>query len=211
MTTFKEFILEATKPKDLLAILEKDCKPYLAAIRADGGMFFRGIKGKPPVAIPATDGKWTEDIFKVTPRKDRQPLDTSREAHDAFDKYFKRLFKFKARSEGVFCVGDNHQGIDHIQMYGTMYMIFPIGEFSCVWSPKIQDLYKEYTEDFIAHTSQKPGSEYFEEDLEEWLYHMGYTTDVKGALHTKNEVMLKTKKYYAVSTNFYDDLIGKLK
>ena len=73
---------------------------------------------------------------EVMVRKDRRPRNTPQFAHDFIDEWFNERFGFKARSEGLFVIGNPAEATG----YGTACIVLPIGEFSTYSSTKIEDL-----------------------------------------------------------------------
>ncbi len=178
-------------PEDtVLELIRKNCKPFL---KESGGQFlFRGTKKRVP-----------RGMAKITTRPDRRPLDTPKELHDYMDKHFKKKFGWKGRSEGVFCLGDEHEA----SVYGYTYAMFPIGQFKFIWSPSIMDLTSDFREEEIL-----VGTDYGNED--DWeggdnnprfqqLIKTYTDKNLKKAIRSDNEIMIKCKEYYLVDDDQY--------
>ncbi len=117
---------------------------------------------------------YTIKKFKV--RKNRVPTDTCIEVHDLSDKYFKKLFGIKARSETVFCFS----GKLAAEGYGSHpYIIIPIGKFDFIWSKNIDDfygaiqyepMYKIICDSDSIDLEYEYESEYGENGIGTWIY-----------------------------------------
>ena len=209
--TFKQFILmEADDDNDLLAMLERDCAPFLNESK-HRGLLRRGMKassfgGAKKVTDPFTGKElyfWENKV-----RKDRQPRDFSTAQHKELDEWFLKNHGFKARSEGLFCFGDRAK--NHVTAeYGQLYFIFPIGEFEYVWSPQIADLYVEGLQNGMNHYPDDATDEEKEKYSPIELFMRGYTyktTGLEKAVVGSNEIMIKCDKYYAFPQSAEDAL-----
>lgn len=70
-------------------------------------------------------------------RTDRQSVDSSPFYHNVFIEGFKTAGIEANRDNSIFCTGD----LGDATRYGSVYVIFPIGDFSFAYSPSIRDLY----------------------------------------------------------------------
>ena len=108
----------------------KNCQPYLRQNKT-GLPLYRGIGGE------HVDDDDLDDILIKKVRKNRQPKDTADYLHIIFDEAFKKRFGWGVRSQGLFATGCR----ESTKHYGAAYIVFPIGDFSFVFSPEIGDLY----------------------------------------------------------------------
>jgi hypothetical protein len=106
--------------------ISKECKPYIKEI-TKGGKFNPFYSGR----------KYRGYMFKGRVRTDRKPRDMFPELHEDLDDVFQKKFGWPVRSSGMFVTGNIASSYE----YGHEYMIFPIGNFKYIWSPKINDLY----------------------------------------------------------------------
>lgn len=134
---FKQFILEdwqqpiGLSAEEMASVIIEECGPFLEATKFQSNQYFAGLfKGLSGLR----KGSFAH---KIDVKLDRKPVDTPLEFHNILDNYFLRKFNRKFRSESTFAVGD----IDIAHRYGTCYMIFPIGKFESLWSPKVQDAF----------------------------------------------------------------------
>ena len=121
--------------------LSKDCRPFLDDLSKNvkrGHYLYRGTS------------KLTQSIIELKPRLDRKPSDMPIEVHYMLDDAFWSKFKWKPRSEGVFCsfVWNVAKG------YGTPFMLFPKGEYKILWSKEIDDLFS-YVKNSILYNYEE--------------------------------------------------------
>jgi hypothetical protein len=137
LITFKQFISENSSsviaPDEAARKIFHDCLPFIkeSDFRVDDigvkNALFRGMESE----------ERSRSFFKMMPRADRRPLDMSKDIHAVLDSFLKKHFGFPYRSAGVFAASDSRVAAE----YGSVFMIFPIGEFSYVWSDSISDAY----------------------------------------------------------------------
>lgn len=136
---FKEYLNEQNDGniKEILEKIKKDCQPFLKDLK----------KASPLDDLLYSGRKKSESAFKGTVRKNRNPKDTPLDVHNWLDNWFEENFGIKARSNSIITTGDS----DVAKGYGNLYVIFPIGNYEIIWSPRINDLYtKLYYESDIA-------------------------------------------------------------
>lgn len=195
--------LEATDIPYLLNFIEGNCKSYLK--KSKGRLIHRGMKRVSPIIIKK-------------PRKNRRPKDMDPKNHGLLDKAFKKVFGWKARSEGVFVSGNATSWLDS---YGPVYYIFPIKAFTFIWSPNIYDLLDEMPgaiEDQLNPWEFPDESkEYFEWRKEfklkgglkekhldlfvEFVKDNYKDVNFPQAIESKNEIMIRCREYLAITTN----------
>lgn len=109
--------------------LKKGCIPYLKDVKK--------VLGEPNHFLYRGFQRREGDFSYRKPRRDRRPSDSSPEWHKTLDYLFNEKFNVKARSKGVFCKIVTPTG------YGMDYMVFPLGDYSCIWSDLISDAYHD--------------------------------------------------------------------
>jgi len=167
--------LAGLRDAELLELIKRDCQPFIKS-NVDG-LMFRGMRNKGVGA------------FKQSVRADRKPKNMAPEIHTKIDDWFQTKFGIKARSETVFVTGD----FADARSYGKVYAILPIGEFDFVWSPNVGDL-------FLMFHNEK------EADVPDRLEELKYqTTDLKAAIDSYYEIMVRCKQYYAVPMYSQDE------
>ena len=150
---FPHKLIDKTDYLDLdneaLEIVSKECSKIIKTCINAGGFIYRGLR------ITDRLKEIGENIYMVTPRKNRKPKDTTEELHTLVDISFKKRFGWNARSEGIFCTGSIKEALD----YGnTIGIIFPVDGFKYLWSHKIRDLYS----DQLQNIYDEVDSEYFD-------------------------------------------------
>lgn len=121
----EHLISEELSDDEILKILERDCRQFLKS--CDNRFLYRGSK---------TESK-EKTLRKIKTRKDRTPRDIKVNTHTLIDNYFEKKFGIRYRSKSVFVSGSKGSA----EYYGSVYAVFPIGEFTFIWSPKVVDLY----------------------------------------------------------------------
>ena len=220
---FKQYLTEAkiNDGEEAIDFIKKNCKPYLNDWKKSGtwrsspyNALYSGRKSK--------DSFGSEDIIIKNVRKNRKPKDTSIMKHNYYDLKFEEKFGLKLRSETVFCVSDTR----FAKVYGKPYYIFPIGKYEIYWSPYISDMTMDMTFFYI------PGYVDFDAPLKEIEHEIMTVSDnsyvrllkdinkdfsrykkgdLAGAIKSKNEVMLHTKKVILVQVDdYYTELINNM-
>lgn len=166
---------ELEEVKDAIATIKRDCKPFLDQL--GGNLMYRGSRSQ-------NHGP-TRLFSKRGVRTNRRPTNTDPHVHDQMNDWFEKKFKIKARSETVFTTGR----FADAKGYGTVYCIFPIGDFKFIWSPKIDDLFVRLR---AEHEADIPGfldaADYQDDDLAQ-------------ALRGDREIMVACKEYYLLLAN----------
>jgi len=190
---------------DLFNDIMKQCKPFmkewLPIYKKQHDFLYRGMEAK--------------DFGIKNVRKNRKPMSTSRYAHTMLNKVFKDKFGWYARSNSIFCTGSD----DDAGTYGDLYVIFPIGKYKYLWSPKIEDLtISIYQFGDIVQT----GTNYTDmfnkelikdnENTVEKLIKTYKTTNLDKALESNNEIMINAHRYYIrKESNVFDEFNTFLK
>lgn len=178
------------KVSEYVDLIRKKCEPFLGKIDYDirNYKLCRGVEQRD---IPE------QDFFFGSVRKGRKPKDTPIEIHDHANEWFLNEFKIKHRSESLFITGK----MEDTKKYGRPYVIFPVGNFNFVWSPKVKDFLSVAIHGI--HTK---------DELREFLERSDYTNDkFKEAVKSNNEVMINCDEYYAVNHEKYNEFIDAWK
>ena len=146
MRTFKQFLLEneTLSDKDTEAIIvwiKENCGPWLRA--SHGKWFYRGIKVHnnvngldflPTDLTDKVEGDLKGIIWYGHTRKNRTPVDSSQELHDAQDKISVKKLGVPLRSNCLFVTKNRMIA----SRYGKCFAVIPIGEVKYAY-PKIWD------------------------------------------------------------------------
>lgn len=195
MITFKNFISEESLMEQevsaVLRLINYHCKQF---VRDSGktGFIKKGMKWDSIGEIQTTEDAETHLLqfaHKIV-KADRSPLDNSKLAHDTMDKWFEEEFGVKARSSSVFVYGESVD-VQDLTAYGQPCIIFPVGNFTYEWSPKIGDPFDalgelETEEEIVAALE---AADYRDDGLPE-------------AIKSKNEIMIQCKSFYAFPVKY---------
>lgn len=134
--SFLRQLLESDQGFDsVLSKIKKDCAPFLS--QREGNFLYRGMK------IPRTGGDWLRKIDKnfyiIATQVNRKPVDSSSELHNALNTVMAERTGIPVRSNCVFVAGNQFFAED----YGSIKLIFPIGEFHFAWSPNVIDAFTD--------------------------------------------------------------------
>lgn len=186
MTTFKQFITES--PDTLVDMIRRDCQPYLE--RCGGHAVWRGIANATKSnysELTIDGGEDTQFWDRRYVRKNRKPLHTSPEKSKEIDDAMEKIFGWRPRSEGLFVSGDEITFV-----YGKSNLIFPIGQFSYVWSPYIVDMWNS------THSRQ------FTQNILDFVKKSRYqNTHLEDAINSHHEIVIKCESYYAILQDVY--------
>ena len=127
---------------------------------------------------------------------DRTPMSTAQVTHDRFNAYFQEKFGAPFRNS-LHTSGDG----GHASSYGNLFEIYPIGDFEFVWSPKVNDIAFDVIFPPVGGFTNVPRSQ---EVINKKLDTMQYTNkNLIGAIESGNEIMIRSKSYYAVKLPGY--------
>lgn len=155
--------------KDILSFIEKNCQSYLK----------QNPDWKTKPLYRGTEVLRDDKARIINSPTDRRPVDTSKELHNMFVKAFKDAGFIANRNNSIFCSGNIH-----VEYYGKLCIVFPIGDFDFTWSPHISDLYG------IATHWDKSNTE---EDAVKFIKDRYIDTDLQKAVKSENEIMLHGK------------------
>ncbi len=152
------------------------CQPFLNEVE-DPFSLLRGLR---PMHA------WA--INKPVRLDDRHPMSTPQKLHDQINQIFVDKFKEPFRN-AMFCTGDHNTAIK----YGMPFAIYPVGNYTYLWSPYYRDLYTEY--DYYRSANSK------EDFIPSVNWDSYRTTHLNEAMATGNEIMIRTKSYYGLNMN----------
>jgi hypothetical protein len=121
-------VIDATDLSHIVETIKQHCGPYIEILKQNNGdCLFRG----------SNSGKaYPGHINLIKPRLDRTPLDTPRLIHKFLNQEFQTKFHFPLRN-GIFATGNQPRAAG----YGSVSVVFPVGELNFIWSPNIEDLF----------------------------------------------------------------------
>lgn len=193
---FKQFIINETSselsaPKSITAlkkILDRDCAPFMKEMGHDWDMIslYRGIYLH----------QSRKSIVKIKVNKNRKPKDIPLNLHKMFNAMFEEEHGVDSiRSESIFATGNSNIA----KRYGIIYVIFPIGDYTYWWSPKVADLWHQVDrKDSISYDYSKLFSK---------LIPTYKNTNLKKGIKSYNEIMILCDNYYAIPEYYLNELI----
>lgn len=213
MISFKQFIAEDNSFSEVKKLIDQYSPGYFG--RTNDQYILRKMRFSPGEGKEITvniDGEdVTAHIFDV--HKDRRPKDSPLNLHVFAGQYFEDKFGFNFRSGAVFGAGD-------VSEYsGWEYAIFPLGKWSYVWSPEVDDLFVKFFRYYKQTEYYKPGGS---EDFDisgfrrrvskkvVWatLDLMKYTNNnLPAAIRSGHEIMIDCDKFLAIPKDKLPDAI----
>lgn len=188
---------DADEEADLDKVFEhinKHCQPYLKMINYDLEAYplYRGIRYEDQ-----------DFIIKDIRLDDRHPSDSSVDVHNIVNEYFQAKFGAPYRN-AMFASG----AMASAEVYGEKYMVFPIGQFTFLWSHNVIDLQVDHADKIeaalenswraAAGASADIDPNEFDHP-EHYLDELEYqTTELKTAIKSGNEIMFRGKQYFAI-------------
>ena len=153
----------------------KHCQPFIKE--------WGGIPTPEHAMYRGMDGGWPDNILYHTQAL-RKPIGMQRDTQKVLDDYFEQEFGHRYRSVNtLFISGD----ITHVHQFGEAHVVFPVGNFSYLWSNQIDDLNYELmfsnVHEIVSYANFKHN---------EGLSTIG-----------NHEVMINTKLYYAIPYKIY--------
>ena len=189
MVSFRKFIYEERSTDmdedKFIEDVRKKCKPTLRVMNKTG-YYFNRIE-------MSTFGQY----FKKETRRDRKPLDTIDEYHEAMDGWFLKNYGWRARSENSLFVYGRKIKDD--------YYVFPIGKFKFVWSSRVKDPTGVFQLD-------SPYDATYNDELIKFLKRSNYSDkNIIAAIKSGNEIMIQCKEYYGMLWTYdKDDVLEEL-
>ena len=210
------------QPEEFVKTIKRDCSKYFTELYPC--FLYRGMEA------------FNAIVGYGIPRLDRKPKDTHQVVHEMADEWFLKKFGWRARSQGLFVSTKEYVGL-----YGDKYIIFPVGDYKYVFSPKVHDLMNDL-DDAVGEHTQVPGNpkqrvealypeqypalkesifktldeaEYTNTGLKEFI--VGKGSDRFAVSRTDREVMFNCKGYYFMryfmrhESKFQNDVMNILK
>lgn len=212
MKSYKYFIKESEEQNSVIkdeveyvySMLNEKCTPFLNEIKkCEPELFWRG-----------TDFNY--DIFLIKHNWYRRPKDTPYELHDMFNNLFYRKFKWEARN-GIFATKNRREA----ENYGQPHLIFPIGDFGYVWSPRIVDFFSSTEDNMMIQTygdydvylnmnmwnPDELTIDEFEKEYDKEIEHImkGYI-DYDLCKIKNQEISFNCDEYFLVSRKYHEEL-----
>lgn len=218
--TFRQFLMEKGIDANYDEMINKvisDCEQFLQQSNYPKSKpLWRGIKEQAP-------------YLEKQVRKDRKPTDTLEIVHQIVDRYFEKKFGVRFRSNSVFATSTSSLAEEFAGKYGSLYVIFPKGNFSFAWSPNVKDLYTnlnrhlkskfDLDQDRAEMWESSDGQSFmykqfnnehtvdkiqFEQSIYGLLENLQYqNTDLSSAINSGAEIMINCNSYYAIDQDVW--------
>ena len=149
----------------VIELIKKDCQPWLNEANR---FAYRGIMER------------NKAIFTKQVRQDRVPRDTSLNFQIAVDEMLERAGFTALRRNTVFVSSSESQAADYA--FNSVFLVFPIGEFSYTWNKYYNDLIDLYeASDMRKYINIDPKSEerVLEEIAFDFLHELGFKPNYK--------------------------------
>lgn len=168
-------------PKAIADFIKDNCQIYITHHRDHlDDPLYRGIQGEKPVA------------FQTTIRADRKSSGTPVWANNIYNEAVQSLGLTANRNNSLFVTGDYRQA----QGYGTLFVIYPIGDFDFTWSEHIGDYY-EFLGNFVGT----------EKELKETLEVMLRGNDnLDSAVSSENEILVKAGSALYINSKLFEEV-----
>lgn len=134
MQLLQKLTEQADRQQEVVQLIDliKQAKPFFDQ-RGDSpySWLYRGVKkNEMPTGL----------VGVVSPRQDRQPLDTSPQIHQMLDDRLLKDFGYRYRSTSTFVTSDSSLATD----FGSLCVVLPLGEFKYVYAEKVRDAYNMF-------------------------------------------------------------------
>ena len=188
-------------PEEVVEILKRECQPFLQATNNLEYNLYRGIR-----SIIPFDG---QILHSTRCPIGRRPKDSPLFLHKVADKWFFDKTGIAFRSNAIFCTGNAAEAIE----YGAVYLMIPIGNFDFCYSPKVEDLYKEFDRPLFSGYMTESEKETYAAKLiaafDDAKYKFNTTVDgFRLGVTSGNEMMIHCDHYYIMP--FYDEQTKKV-
>ena len=129
------WLSEEKKFENAVSLIKEHCSKYIKDLKNPNQMLLLGNK----TFIKSFD------LVKIN--KKRLPRDTSLWVHDGLNDYYEKIFKERIRETCAFATLNYRQA----RYYGSVYYMFPTGNYSIFYSDKIEDLTNDLHSDFLGN------------------------------------------------------------
>jgi hypothetical protein len=130
-----ELLLENKATSKVIDLIRKNCQPFLQSNK-------QSLLNE--TYLYTGTNRWTSRVFKSIVPSNRKPKDSPRVIHNLFDNYFRQQFGIAYRSNALFTTLKSSVA----ENYGNVYVVFPIGNYTILTSPMIDDLTTKFVYSF---------------------------------------------------------------
>lgn len=186
---YLDFKDDIKKVDEWMKTIKDDCLPYLQSPGIDlkRRMLWRGTFDI------------TSTFSKFAPHEDRKPKNTWLGTHKIIDDWMLKNFGHRYRSNAIFCSGKPAI----IKLYGDLIAVFPIGDFSCLYSSQITDLFISLKHELLYGGSNMDREEAVVNFLDD--HKSTFQTSIGKGIESGHEIMLACKSAYGLFVNHEDE------
>ena len=160
--------------------IKNDCQPYLNEVENAFGLY----RGEQNATLKMKNVRLSDRIPKGMDQNLKERV------NQGFIKYFREPFR-----DSMMCSSDS----SHVRIFGNVNYVFPIGDFTFLYSPEIKDLNHWINDAWLR-----------DEDSNETIHALvsdpksiGYrTTDLNHAIFTGAEVMIRCNSAYLLNVDY---------
>jgi len=178
---------------DMVSLIKSNCNPFLKDWQSTYKYNFL-YSGR----------KSSKDFDIKTIRKNRKPQNTSLDIHNIVDDWFYREFGVRARSNAMFGTFNRSMA----EIYGNLFIVFPIGKYVMLSSDKVRDLYLKLGTELVDYTIWADFK--VNEEVKATIINFLEKSNYKKNIYNLNEQMVICKKYYMIHGNYNHILKGDL-
>ena len=181
---------------EVFELIRRDCKPYLQQNKSpiNNTPMFRGMGGHSK--MPSD-----EIVLKKQIRlQGRKTKDMNVTVHMVMNEWMMKEFGEPFRN-ALFTYGKRRS----TSLYGSPYVIFPIGDFTFLYHDKFSDIYSTYESYKWNNDPLQPG-ESRGAFARKFVKHIASVNNgnwkqdsIIQAINSSNEIMIRCKEYYAIS------------
>ncbi len=173
---------------DNITLIKRECSEFLKELKSGKNILHRASRKFKTLK--------DSEIIIVPYRTGRAPVDTPEKVHKYIDNLLFEKFGWYPRSESLFCWIQNKNRSETIL---SIRIVIPANGYKYVYSPIIRDIYENYSrfgrkQDFVKWFKEELLPTYKDKNALNTTFHM----------YDSIELMLKAKKYYLLSVDFYE-------
>jgi len=168
--------------------IKNKCQPYLQEVGIEDSLkLYRGIQSYEPVL--------TKQIrLGLDPEDERDPRGMSKEEKEMVNDYFMKEFGEPYR-DSMLCTGD----LMATKEFGESYVVFPIGDFTFLWSKDVRDLNRSMNK-LIVNAERGEDPQYVPDLIPNRATYQD--TELLTGIRSDNEIMIRASGYYAISYKY---------
>jgi len=173
--------------------ISQECQPFLRQVGVDNCFnLFRGISNAP-----------SSIVHKRVRLDKRKTKAMSPKLADNINKYFTDMYGAPFRN-AMLCTGDGR----HARKFGRLFYVFPVGDFKFLWNEAVDDFnfaFNNFRKSDAMQGVKHPFGADFVEYHTRFLKYITeidwHSIDLKSAMHSDAEIMIRCNSYYGINVN----------